>query len=40
MIIKHTHPDYTEEEREEKLRSIKKNCRQLLTPKERQEDAP
>lgn len=39
MEIKHTHPSFTEEERREQLRGIKKLCTQLLMPVEQEERA-
>lgn len=37
MTIKHIHPDCTEEERLEKLRTIKKLCTKILQPEEQKE---
>ena len=39
MQIKHTHPSFTEEERREQLRGIKKLCTQLLMPVGQEERA-
>ena len=37
MTIEHIHPDFTEEERLEKLRVIKRLCTKILQPDEREE---
>lgn len=39
MDVKHTHPAYTEEERLEQLKTIKRLCSQILCPKEQEERA-
>lgn len=39
LTIKHTHPAFTEEERLEQLKGIKKLCAQILHPEETEERA-